>query len=198
LREEDTETEPGIATFCAGSFWDLEAAFRHIGGVLSTAVGFMGGTVSAPTYEQVCDGRTGHSEVVMIAYNPGIISFRELLVIFFNSHDPCSSNQGEYTGHQYEPVIYYSGDQDRQLAEEYIRSKCRQDIVRMALLPGPGQPQLFTGQMSATSFFMKRWGAVIQSFSPEILTIMDNYPRSTYGETWQTRFHVIICSPGPA
>ncbi|GEM_PF-2286690 len=123
MREEDTETEPGIATFCAGSFWDLEAAFRHIGGVLSTAVGFMGGTVSAPTYEQVCDGRTGHSEVVMIAYNPGIISFRELLVIFFNSHDPCSSNQGEYTGHQYEPVIYYSGDQDRQLAEEYIREQ---------------------------------------------------------------------------
>ena len=118
------EEEPGeissIATFCAGSFWDIESAFRHVSGVIATSVGFMGGTVIAPTYEEVSAGTTGHSEVVMVTYNPGMISYREILGIFFSSHEPCERQQGEYTGVQYEPVIYCHSDQDRQQAREYI------------------------------------------------------------------------------
>lgn len=118
--DRETERKTSIATFCAGSFWDAEAAFRHISGVVATSVGFMGGTVPDPTYEMVGAGKTGHSEVVMIAYDPGRISYRDLLGIFFSSHDPCGRKQGEYEGPQYEPVIFYHSGPDKQLAEEHI------------------------------------------------------------------------------
>jgi peptide-methionine (S)-S-oxide reductase len=130
--------EPGeiscIATFCAGSFWDTETVFRHVSGVVATSVGFMGGTVTEPTYEEVSTGTTGHSEVVMVAYNQGMISYREILGIFFNSHDPCRRQQGEYAGVRYEPVIYCHSDQDRQLAREFIselqhKGRCPEGIV---------------------------------------------------------------------
>jgi peptide-methionine (S)-S-oxide reductase len=132
------EEEPGkisrIATFCAGSFWDIEPVFRHVSGVIATSVGFMGGTVPSPAYEEVCTGTTGHSEVVMVAYNPSMISYREILGIFFNSHDPCAREQGEYAGVQYEPVIYCHSEQDRQQAREYVsklqhQGRCPREIV---------------------------------------------------------------------
>jgi len=134
MEDEETEKISRIATFCAGSFWDLEPAFRHLSGVVATSVGFMGGTVPAPTYGEVCTGKTGHSEVVMIAYDPGRISYRKLLDIFFNSSDPCSWQQGEYEGTQYEPVIFCHDDHDKQLAEEYIRElrqkgRCPEGVV---------------------------------------------------------------------
>ena len=115
MEDERTETISRIATFCAGSFWDLESVFRHLNGVVATSVGFMGGTVTAPTYGEVCTGKTGHSEVVMIAYDPGHISYGKLLDIYFNSSDPCSRQQGEYAGTQYGPVIFCHDDQDKQL-----------------------------------------------------------------------------------
>jgi peptide-methionine (S)-S-oxide reductase len=121
MEHEDTEEITGIATYCAGSFWDMESVFRHVRGVVATSVGFMGGPVPGPTYDEVCSGKTGHSEVVMIAYNPATISFRETLEIFFRSHNPCERQQGEYAGTQYEPVIFYHSDRERQIAEDYIR-----------------------------------------------------------------------------
>jgi peptide-methionine (S)-S-oxide reductase len=121
MDNEEPEKITRIATFCAGSFWDIESAFRHVNGVVATSVGYMGGTAASPTYDEVCTGKTGHSEVVMIAYEPGRITFRELLGIFFRSHDPGRRQQGEYSGSQYEPVIFCQNNQDRQLAEEYIR-----------------------------------------------------------------------------
>jgi peptide-methionine (S)-S-oxide reductase len=132
--DEETEGITCIATFCAGSFWDIESEFRHVSGVIATSVGFMGGTVTAPTYGKVCTGKTGHSEVVMIAYDPGRISYRELLGIYFSSSDPCSRQQGEYAGTQYEPVIFYHSDRDKQLAEECINKlrnagRCPDGIV---------------------------------------------------------------------
>jgi peptide-methionine (S)-S-oxide reductase len=132
--EEGPGEISGIATFCAGSFWDIEPVFRHVSGVIATSVGFMGGTVPAPAYEEVSTGTTGHSEVVMVAYNPAVISYREILGIFFKSHDPCTRQQGEYSGVQYEPVIYCHSDEDRQLAREYIselqhKGLCPEGIV---------------------------------------------------------------------
>lgn len=120
MGDEEAEKITCIATFCAGSFWDIEAAFRHVRGVVATTVGFMGGTGASPTYEDVSTGTTGHSEVVMIAYDPGTVSYREILGIFFASHDPCRDQQGEYEGLQYGPVIFYHNDQDKLCAEEYI------------------------------------------------------------------------------
>jgi peptide-methionine (S)-S-oxide reductase len=116
-----TESCPAVVTFGAGSFWDAEAAFRHARGVLVTVVGFMGGTTDSPTYEEVSSGETGHSEVVMVAYDPGQVSFRDLLAVFFSYHNPCERSQGDYKGARYEPVIFCHDKKDKEQAEDYIR-----------------------------------------------------------------------------
>ena len=96
------------ATFGGGCFWGVEAVFRRIQGVKSTAVGYAGGSFDNPTYHDVCTGKTGHAEVVEIEYDPAEVSYRELLDVFWNSHDPTTRNrQGPDVGAQYRSVIFY-------------------------------------------------------------------------------------------
>src|SRR5207249_1318797 len=90
-RKEDVMAQK--ATFGAGCFWGVEAAFRQVKGVVETAVGFMGGTLASPTYEQVCTDRTGHAEVVQVEYDPSQVSYEELLEVFWNAHDPTQRNR---------------------------------------------------------------------------------------------------------
>lgn len=96
------------ATFGAGCFWGVEARFRQVEGVVSTAVGYSGGHFPNPTYDDVCSDRTGHAEVVQIEYDPAVVSFEQLLDVFWNNHNPTTPNrQGPDVGAQYRSVIFY-------------------------------------------------------------------------------------------
>ena len=106
------------ATFGAGCFWHVEEAFRHLKGVTTTIVGYMGGTLKNPTYENVCTDKTGHAEVVEILYHPETISYEELVNVFWDIHDPTTKNrQGPDVGTQYRSVIFYHTLEQKTIAE---------------------------------------------------------------------------------
>ena len=106
------------ATFGAGCFWHVEHLFAHTKGVTSTAVGYTGGRLPNPTYEEVCTDRTGHAETVQIEYNPSMITFEDLLDLFWSNHDPTTLNrQGPDIGNQYRSVIFYHTPEQKKIAE---------------------------------------------------------------------------------
>lgn len=110
------------ATFGAGCFWCIEAVFQQLKGVENVVSGYTGGHIKNPTYEEVCSGATGHAEVAQITYNPKIISFEDLLEVFFNTHDPTTLNkQGGDVGTQYRSAIFYHNEAQKELAELYIK-----------------------------------------------------------------------------
>jgi peptide-methionine (S)-S-oxide reductase len=114
--ERDTMTEK--ATFAAGCFWGVEAAFRQVAGVTDTAVGYTGGWLQNPTYEDVCTDRTGHAEVVQVEYDPARVSYDELLDVFWANHDPTTRNrQGPDVGTQYRSAIFYHTPEQLRSAE---------------------------------------------------------------------------------
>ncbi|MFN8697743.1 MAG: peptide-methionine (S)-S-oxide reductase MsrA [Flavobacteriales bacterium] len=107
-----------IATFGAGCFWCVEAIFQSLKGVEKVVSGYSGGAVKNPSYKEVCTGRTAHAEVVQITFDPSVISFAELLEVFFETHDPTTLNrQGADEGTQYRSAVFYHSDEQRRLAE---------------------------------------------------------------------------------
>jgi len=108
------------ATFGSGCFWCTEAIFERLNGVIKVESGYSGGKVENPSYEEVCTGKTGHAEVTQITYDPSIITYDELLEVFWKTHDPTTLNrQGNDVGPQYRSVIFYHNDEQKQLAEKY-------------------------------------------------------------------------------
>ena len=109
-----------IATFGNGCFWCTEAIFQELKGVSKAVSGYMGGTKKDPTYKEVCTGTTGHAEVLQITYDPSIISFDELLEVFWKTHDPTTLNrQGNDVGTQYRSAVFYHNEEQKKLASEY-------------------------------------------------------------------------------
>jgi len=109
------------ATLGGGCFWCTEAILSELAGVQSVMSGYAGGTVPRPTYEQVCTGRTGHAEVVQVTFDPGVVSYHDLLTVFMTTHDPTSLNrQGNDVGTQYRSAIFYHSPAQRTTAEQVI------------------------------------------------------------------------------
>jgi peptide-methionine (S)-S-oxide reductase len=122
-----------LATFAAGCFWGVEEAFRNIKGVISTAVGYMGGSLANPTYEQVCTDRTGHAEVLQVDYDPAAVTYEALLEVFWKSHNPTTLNrQGPDFGTQYRSAIFYHTPEQESAAKaskERAQSRFSKPIV---------------------------------------------------------------------
>jgi peptide-methionine (S)-S-oxide reductase len=117
------------ATFGSGCFWCTEAIFQNVKGVYSVVSGYTGGKIKNPTYKEVCSGLTGHAEVVQIQYNPQELSYDDLLMVFWKTHDPTTPNrQGNDIGTQYRSVIYYHNEEQKQLAENYKKELDGADI----------------------------------------------------------------------
>ncbi|HUU48120.1 MAG TPA: peptide-methionine (S)-S-oxide reductase MsrA [Nitrosopumilaceae archaeon] len=145
------------ATFGAGCFWHVEDLFRKTKGVQNTKVGYIGGNLANPTYEEVCTDRTGHAEAVEVEYNPDEISYEDLLNVFWNNHDPTSLNrQGPDIGNQYRSSIFYHDDSQKQIAEkskEKLNSsgKFSKDIVT-EVIPSP---EFYSAEEYHQKYFQK-------------------------------------------
>jgi peptide-methionine (S)-S-oxide reductase len=129
-----------------GCFWCLEAVFDRLQGVTSVESGYMGGHVDNPTYEQVCNGNTGHVEVARITFDPEVLTYRELLDVFFTIHDPTTLNrQGNDAGTQYRSVIFYNSEEQRRLSAQAI-----DELNAASIWPDP----IVTSVEPATKFFV--------------------------------------------
>ncbi len=118
-----------VATFGSGCFWCSEAIFERVKGVESVISGYSGGTVKNPTYDEVCTGKTGYAEVVQITFDPKVVSYDELLEIFWKTHDPTTLNrQGNDVGTQYRSVIFYHNDEQKHKAE-YYKNKLTEEKI---------------------------------------------------------------------
>jgi peptide-methionine (S)-S-oxide reductase len=122
-----------LATFGAGCFWGVEAAFRRIDGVVGTRAGYAGGDVPNPTYQQVCSHDTGHAEVVEVTYDDAVVPYEQLLAVFWAEHDPTQLNrQGPDVGSQYRSAIFIHDESERQAAEasrERVQAKLSKPVV---------------------------------------------------------------------
>src|SRR6476620_11271883 len=123
------QTKFSSATVAGGCFWCLEAVYDQMKGVVAVESGYIGGQIDHPTYEAVCGGRTGHAEAVRISFDPSVVTYREILDVFFVIHDPTTLNrQGNDVGTQYRSAIYYHSPEQKRVAEEAIAAFTREQV----------------------------------------------------------------------
>lgn len=124
-----------IATLGSGCFWCTEAFFLRVKGIESVVSGYSGGKVKNPTYKEVCSGLTGHAEVVQVKFDPSVITFGEVLEIFWNTHDPTTLNQqGADVGTQYRSVVFYHSDEQKKIAEAYKKQLDQSGIYKKPIV----------------------------------------------------------------
>jgi len=134
------------AVFGGGCFWCVEAVFKRMAGVKTAESGYMGGHVDNPTYRQVCNGDTGHVEVVRVSFDPAVVSYGDLLDVFFTVHDPTTLNrQGNDAGEQYRSVIFYNSEEQKREAEAKIA-----ELTAAKAFPEP----IVTAVEPATNFYL--------------------------------------------
>lgn len=120
---------PSVATLAGGCFWCLEAVYDQMKGVQSVESGYIGGHTDRPTYESVCSGTTGHAEAVRVTFDPELVSYRDLLEVFFVIHDPTTLNQqGHDRGTQYRSAIFYHSPEQKRVAEEVMASLAQERV----------------------------------------------------------------------
>ena len=123
-----------VATFAGGCFWCTEAVFNRLGGVQQVVSGYTGGHIKNPAYREICTGRTGHAEAIQIFFDETVISYQELLEIFFATHDPKTLNrQGNDVGTQYRSAIFYSNDRQKEAATDFISYLEKEQIFNEAI-----------------------------------------------------------------
>jgi peptide-methionine (S)-S-oxide reductase len=147
--------------FGMGCFWGAEEVFRKVKGVVSTEVGFMGGTIKNPTYGQVCRGNSGHIEVVKIDYDPEIISYDELLDLFWNNHNPTTPNkQGWDVGEQYSSSIFYFDDEQKLIAEKSLeKMQENTDLKIVTIIKKAGS--FYPAEEYHQKYFMKKNNSIL-------------------------------------
>jgi len=135
MQMDENTKNAKTAIFGAGCFWGVEAAYRLIPGVLSTRVGYLGGTMENPTYRDVCSGRTGHAEVVEVTYDPARVTYDDLLTVFWENHDPTTLNrQGPDVGEQYRSAIFYQDAEQKAAAEASKEERDRSGKYRRPIV----------------------------------------------------------------
>ena len=142
--QKDMNDKLALATFGNGCFWCTEAIFQQLKGVESVLPGYTGGTVKNPSYKEVCTGTTGHAEAIQIKYDPGVISYRELLEIFFYTHDPTTLNrQGNDIGTQYRSAIFYHDKEQKSEAEAIIAALTSEEVYEDPIVTEVTQLDVF-------------------------------------------------------
>ncbi|MBU0629142.1 MAG: peptide-methionine (S)-S-oxide reductase MsrA [Nanoarchaeota archaeon] len=144
------------ATFGAGCFWSIEEAFRTLKGVKATTVGYMGGKLENPSYEDVCTDTTGHVEVVQLEYDPKLIKYEKLLTIFWKIHNPTTPNrQGFDIGTQYRSVIFYHTDKQKEIAEKSKKQEQKKHTSTIVTIIEPAR-EFWKAEDYHQKYLMKR------------------------------------------
>ncbi len=134
-KSKSMNEELQVATLGSGCFWCTEAFFLKLKGVESVVSGYSGGKVKNPTYREVCTGLTGHAEVVQVKFNQEVISYEEILEIFWNTHDPTTLNrQGNDEGPQYRSVVFYHNEQQKKIAEQYKEQLSKSGVFKNSIV----------------------------------------------------------------
>ena len=148
------------ATFAAGCFWGVEAAFREVEGVVTTSVGYTGGLTSDPVYEQVCSGTTGHAEAVDVWFDPDLVSYDDLLNVFWSIHDPTTPNrQGWDMGSQYRSAIFFHDAEQENIATA-SRDERQASLTRPIVTEIVPAPAFYDAEEYHQRYFEKHGGAV--------------------------------------